>query len=705
MKTLIPQIAENELQGVTLAELRNLIDRCDQTYYCGGVREHVIPDNIYDAAKRELKRRVPTDLRLSRVGAPVSPEGMLEEVRHFHPMGSLENANNVAEALEWMAGIRGKYPSVQFHISYKMDGASLALHYTNGWLSRAITRGDGFHGEDVTANAARMKNVPLQVDNPDGTPFNGSVRGECILPLANWKIVDPEGLSNPRNLGNGMMRRKSGEDAEYLEFFAFRVFDDKGKPLWTKTETALSHRMQAMGFVVAPFYGPGEDDMDCGTRVQSVHDAMVVGITVADSVIPPARDGLPFEIDGLVLKVDDLNVQMTMGEVSNRPRGQIALKFPPAGAITTLRKVEVNLGRTGALIPVGIFDPIRLGGVTVSRATLSNYEEIARLGIAVGDKIRVTRRADVIPKIESKVENGAERFEIVVPRKCPFTGGEVGKIENSDGTKSAHLYSLGAHDSAPVKLGRLRKWIRELDIQGLGDVYLEALYAHPWRETPDDEPKPMVGSPADLYRLRKRNVQFLRTPDGANMIIGPLSMKTIIENVEAKRKMDLTVFLAGLGVHGLGQSQVKKARAKMPGEFDTLNDWLSGKLVLNAEKLGMPTTAAKFDAGLRKLRDVIDDLRTEVVLEEKPTESAEGKMVFVLTGDFAQPKDYYHDIITAHGHMWAPRFTKQTTHVVTSNPVTKTKKADEARKKGIPVIGTEQLMVLLTENRIENAKD
>lgn len=693
---LIPEIAVTDFPGTRLSTIRSLIDRADATYFNGGTRAVVMADEVYDKLKEELQRRCPDDPRLTRVGAPIPAESALEKVRHSHPMGSQAKVKSIAEVRVWFTNLLQRYEHLRLHVSHKLDGGSMSTTYIGGQLVRAITRGDGQTGQDITANAIRMNGVPSNIEL-NGQPFTGYVRSEVMLLNEDWKALDPDAESNPRNLGNGIAQRKNGLDCERLTAFAFRLYDANGLEIGA-TETSMCEIMRSMGLIVVPFFH-APDTADQVEHVEQIYNLLLDGRTPSGRVVPALmRSALPHEIDGLVLKIDQIALQKDFGVVGNCPAGQVALKFPPAGAPTILRDVEIELGRTGALIPVGIFDPVQIGGVSVSRATLCNFNEIVRLNIAIGDTILVQRRNDVIPKIIAKIADGPDRKVIEVPKKCPITGGAVGRITTTTGTESAHIYSLDAADCAPVKIAYLAKWVSELDIQGLGDVYLSALYDARY---PDGSR--LVEDPAGLYKLREQGVRYVKDAKSGRMIIGELSMTSILHEIDKKRDIELTKLLAAIGIHNLGGNRAQKIREKMPGEFDTLNDWFSGKLIVHAKELGIPKMAEGFHKQLLKSKPLIEKLfAAGVKVIESRTESNSGKLVFVLTGDFEKPKDYYHEIIARHGHIHAPRFTKKTTHVVTSNPHAQTVKAQEARKAGIPVISPDQMLVILTEHRVRD---
>lgn len=688
----LPVLPKAQIKSVSLDILRATIDKADTVYFNGGIRSRALPDEVYDAYKAELKVRAPDDERLFRVGAPISAEGALKKLQHAIPMGSLENAMNLADAQTWYGrcyALRGELGGA-VHVSYKMDGGSVSLQYVNGCLVCALTRGDGIEGQNITANAARAKGVSLYVQTPDGKPFSGFVRGEMMLTKKLWLELDPNQESNPRNLCNGIMQRLDGQDCEMLTFFAFRAFDAHGhiSAKFARTETELSRWMEALGFIVAPYTVTPAGSGKAMLALRDDYDGMQEPVDVGG---PTPRDNLPYEIDGLVLKLDDLDHQAHLGTVSNRPKGQIALKFPPMGAVTKLLSVEYALGTTGTINPVAVLAPVRVGGVTVERASLCNFDEIQRLGIAIGDDVRVNRMADCIPKVTAVITQDKDRKPITKPKKCPVTGGRVGHITKADGDPSVHLYSLDAMDSAPVKIARLERWVRELGILGLGPVYLQALYDASLADI-----KHLVETPADLYRLEALGVEYLKVE--GRMIIGPSSMQAIVAELNKTRKLTLPQIIAA-AAPGIGQSRVQEVIDKVPGEFETLTDWLSGKLILNADVLGMPALAKKMDTAIKEVAPLFADLQ-DAGVEILPVERKKktGEFVFCLTGKFNEPKDYYHHMIKANGHDYTERFTKQVTHVVALHPDLLTVKMKKAAQSGTPIISPDGMISLMQDH-------
>ena len=680
-----------------LIELQNLISRNNQLYFYGG---NPVPDHVYDGWKTELRTLSPEHPLLTEVGAPIPADNAGKEVRHRHPMGSLDNSSNPEQFSDWAAGHQAKMPEGEemlFNLSFKADGCSVALFYKDGYLICAATRGDGITGEDITANAVRMKGVPYFVPNyptqtkrgnlgGDAFGFTGSVRGEVVLSNEEWKALDPEELSNPRNLGNGIARRQSGEESERLEFLAFRLFNASGTPVDNSllqlgdynydSESGMLETARLMGFTPVPHISgcTAKEVLEIYQLMQGVPVIREAGSRPCPWLV---RDKLPFEIDGLVVKCEPLIYQTKWDAEGRNPVTMTAFKFPARGASTDLLDVEVSVGHTGAIIPTAKLKPVKIGGVTVSSALLCNWQEIERLGICIGDRVAVSRRGDVIPKVEGVAEQGVDRKPIPEPAHCPSCGGKTGRKNGG-----AVTYCLSRHCPAQA-LGKVTTWIKKLDIQGLGDVYIEALVK-----------AGALTTPADLYKLERLPLtdwMYVGSP-----VLGESRARAILAEIDKKRKITLNQFLGSLGIEGLGRRRVQIVRQKDPGQFDTLEDWLGIKLAQRANEVGLPGTAADITARLMAAKPLIRDLLSagvEIVEEQIMNEpQSTGGKVYCLTGKFPQPKAYYHEKITAAGHSHTDTYKKGISALVSANPEIESSKLKKARKEGVRVISAEQLL-------------
>jgi len=377
-----------------VTQLRSLIIKAKQAYYFGYFGGHqstpMISDAAYDALEEELRLLSPNDPVLAMVGAPVPPDAILTKAKHKIAMGSQEKVTSEAEFKAW-ASKRG---ISRFHCSLKGDGASAEAIYENGYLVQAISRGDGEEGEDISASAVKFKGLPAYLQGCDGEPFSGSIRFEVILTHDDWKTI---GGKNPRNRGNGIMGRKDGTEAEYLTAFAFDIIAE-----YTvfHTETAKSQCLEKMGINAIPWKLCESVD-----EVTEYFNETIVN-----------RASLGIEVDGIVIKADSTIQQQTLGVHEGKPKGQVAWKPESMGAITTLLGYEITGGHLGALIPNGRLQPVDIGGVTISNVLLNNFQYVNNLGLAVGDRVFVTRRNDVIPFVEMVVE------ECYTCPECGFRG-------------------------------------------------------------------------------------------------------------------------------------------------------------------------------------------------------------------------------------------------------------------------------------------
>ena len=654
-----------------IAQLRSEILKAKQAYYYGG--EPLFTDREYDALEDELRRLAPDDPVLKLVGAPVPPDTMLTKARHRIPMGSQSKVNSVEELRTW----HEKSGGVALHASLKGDGASAAAYYENGELKQCISRGDGLVGEDVTANSLRFKGLPAYVADAE-RGFTGAVRIEVILTVEDWGIVDPERAKNPRNAGTGIMGRKNGHQAELLTAFAFDL-DEEGRQFATETEK--TDRLGELGFCVIRH-------QLCTTTEEA--------IAFYEQVVKQ-RDDLPFWIDGVVLKVNDIARQRAMGVTAGRPKGQIAWKFDSAGAQTTLVGVNVSGGHTGALIPNAELEPVQIGGTTVKSASLANYGEVERLGVAVGDQVWVVKANDIIPKVVRVTQQGEQRRPIEPPSECPFCGGAVGRRKNTGGDEGA-VIECKNEDCPKKSIGKIKRWIKSVDIQGIGDSVLMALVEQLELE-----------DAADLYRLgdKREALAALIINQEKDIRLGEKRATTILEGIEARRELTLPEFLGSLGIDRLGKRRVELMRQAAAGELTTLAQWRSGKLreAAFAEKVGAPNMGAAMQDGVDAMGVLIDRMLDAgvVVLEsaagDGADESADGepRKTVCITGKLpsGKKKSDYAAPLAASGYQLVEKVDASLDYLVLADPDSTSSKAQKARKLGVALISEEELQRLL----------
>jgi DNA ligase (NAD+) len=550
------------------------------------------------------------------------------------------------------------------------------VYYEDGRLKQCISRGDGSVGEDVTANALRFKGLPAYVADGD-RPFRGAVRIEVILTVEDWGIVDPARSKNPRNAGTGIMGRKNGHQAELLTVFAFDL-DEEGREFATESEKTA--RLAELGFNVI-------EHLACTTT----DDAIAFYERVVQQ-----RDTLPIWIDGVVLKLDDIAAQRAMGSTAGRPKGQIAWKFDSSGAETTLLGVNISGGHTGALIPNAELAPVEIGGTTVRNASLANYGEVERLGLAVGDRVWVIKANDIIPKVVRVTEQGSNRQPIVPPSQCPFCGGSVGPRKNTGGDESV-VIECQNEDCPKKSIGKIKRWITSVDIQGIGDSVRLALVEQLELE-----------DAADLYSLRDKKdaLANLVINQEKDIRLGEKRATTILEGIEARRELTLPEFLGSLGIDRLGKRRVELMMQAAPGELDTIAHWRSGKLRQPefAERAGVPNTGAALQDGLEAMAALIDRMLAAgvVVVEGPPAATAPGDAgvpmkTVCITGKLpsGKKKNDYAAALEAAGYRLVETVEAGLDFLVLAEPGSTSSKAQKARKLNVTLISEEDLQRML----------
>ncbi|HKP26214.1 MAG TPA: NAD-dependent DNA ligase LigA [Dongiaceae bacterium] len=555
--------------GEAKTELKRLakeIARHDALYHQKDAPE--ISDAEYDAlVKRNkaiealfpsLKR---TDSPSARVGA--EPAAGFAKVRHLHPMLSLNNAFSREDVADFIGSIRrflGRKDEadIELNVEPKIDGLSANLRYEDGEFTIGATRGDGTVGEDITANLKHVAGIPPKLKDSH-PPKLIEIRGEVYFPhdafFALNKEREKEGepvFANPRNAAAGSVRQldPSITKSRPLKFFAYAMGEVQGWHNEPKLHSEAIDRLKKWGFAVNP-----------KTRVaKTLDDALELYDELAKE-----RADLNYDIDGVVYKVNDLALQNRLGFVGRAPRWATAHKFPAEQAVTTLNDIAIQVGRTGALTPVAKLEPITVGGVVVSNATLHNEDEIARKDVRIGDKVIVQRAGDVIPQIVGVVD--ADRKgrgkPYKFPEKCPVCGSHAVREEGE-----AVRRCTGGLICPAQAMERLRHFVSRgaFDIEGLGYKHIEAFYQ-------DD----LVKTPADIFRLHRRSVELLDREGW-----GESSVKNLLDAIEARRTIPLDRFIYALGIRQVGEATAKL----LARHYHSLEEWQAAMLAAAKDREG-----------------------------------------------------------------------------------------------------------------------
>ena len=633
-----------------ITELENLITKYQASYYNG---EAEISDADFDALWDELKELDPGNAILQRVGAD---SGNFEKVRHVMPMGSQEKAADPEQFMAWAQ----KHKYEEYLVEYKLDGASLELQYENGYLIRAVTRGDGTIGDDITTNAKKMSGVPAAIYK-DGKiiPFTGGIRGEVIMTHEVHSRYFSD-KANCRNAANGLMKRKDGQGSEYLKLIVYDALSTNGVSYFS-TEQEKIRWLMDMGFNVV--------------RLVICRDAERV--IAYRAKVMEERASLEYDIDGLVVKESRID----LADASRaRPDRQIAFKFSLQEAVTVLRQVEWS--QNGATYtPVAIFDEVALNGTKVSRASLANPDTMRKLGVKLGSHVVVVKRGEIIPKIEGVVEEkgiaATELQEIEYPVVCETCGTKL--VD-----EGSRLYCPNRQCSKRV-LHQLLKFVQVIDIRDLGETLITQLFK-------DGRLKKI----SDIYSLKVEElVPYFLNEESMEAEKRSLGAEKVYKSIQAHTNMSLPVFLAGFDIEGFGETLAEKL---VGAGYSTLDKLLAATEDQIADVYGFADIMAHtIVEGLKENADEMRALVNSGTITIKSTEGGKlsGKS-FCFTGELVTMKRQdAEQLVKLHGGTCKSSVTKDLTYLVTNDTTSGSSKNVKAASLGISVITEEQFLGLI----------
>ena len=659
--------------------LREKIRYHEHRYYV--LDDPEISDAEYDKLLNALKKiegehpdLITPESPTQRVGG--KPREGFVKVAHSSPMLSLDNAYSEEELRDWERRVQelSGRTDVEYVCELKLDGMSLAVTYTGGLLERGVTRGDGSTGEDVTLNVRTVRSVPLNVNSAKlkkaGLPPAFEVRGELLMPLAAFRKMnearEAQGLqtfANPRNFAAGTVRQldASVTAQRRLEYFAYQLLKD-GRTYFDRHSKALA-ALQAAGFKVNPNHRLAKNLDEVWRFIQQWEEK---------------RDGLPYEIDGIVVKVDRIALQNELGFTGKAPRWAIAYKFPARGGVTQIEGVLVTVGRTGKLTPTAMLKPVAIGGTTVSRATLHNMDFIERLGVKIGDWVEVERGGDVIPKVTRVVEDkqhprGTKLFHM--PKSCPECGGHVVRTEGEVDHRC-----VNANCPAKLRESVLHFASRNvMNIEGMGDVMVNQLTE-----------RGLVKSVADIYALDKEKLLSLER-------MGEKSAQNVLDEIEGSKKLPLERVIYGLGIRFVGE-RTAEFLAEHFGSIDAIMKASPEELQEVNEvgpRIGQSIAEFFSEAKNRELMERLRQAGLTLKGEKKERGTQLAGKTFVLTGTLARhSRDEAKKLIEDAGGKVAGSVSKKTDYVVAGEEAGS--KLDKARELGVPVIEEKEMEKLLS---------
>ena len=660
------------------AFLQKELARLEHAYYV--LDAPLLPDIEYDRLYRELleieaahPEWITPESLSQRVGGTALKE--FDSVEHVVPMLSLNNAFEDAELIAFDRRCREglNVKQVSYAGELKFDGLAISLRYENGSLVRAATRGDGASGEDVTANIKTVRAIPLRLLGKN-IPAILEVRGEVFMYLDDFQKMNQQAaaqgekeFANPRNAAAGSLRQLDSKITAKrpLSFFAYGLGALEPQGWLPATHEELLNRYADLGLPV------------CAERkvLRSVEEMLSFY-----HAIEAKRDTLPYDIDGIVYKVNAFAEQNTLGFVSRAPRFALAHKFPAQEALTTVLGIDVQVGRTGAITPVARLAPVVVGGVTVTNATLHNEDEVRRKDVRIGDTVTVRRAGDVIPEVVSVIQERRpeDATQFVMPTRCPICDSHIERLEDEAVARcSGGLFCGAQRKQALIHFAHRRA----LDIEGLGEKIVDQLVD-----------QNLVRTPADLYRLGFAALANLER-------MGEKSADNLIQAIHQSRHTTLARFIFALGIRHVGETTAKD----LANHYQSMHALMDARLedLLTVKDVG-PVVADSIVSFMQEThnREVIEQLLAsgmQLSVEKKVISAAVAGKTFVLTGTFPSlSRDQAKDLLEKAGAKVAGSVSKKTDYVVAGTDAGS--KLTKAEELGITVIDEQAMLALLGSN-------
>jgi len=645
-----------EVTEARIKELETLIKQARHTYYnpapaynADGTQCKPLTDEVYDAYVDELRELKADSPAVTAIGAP--PVSEWKKVSHGIPMGSLDKVNTPEEFTDWVIKTAAKGDAkaamgIMLLVTEKLDGMSIHVEYQDGCYVRAATRGDGSIGEDISPNVARMKGIPARLPEP----FTGSIRGEVILLKDDFAKHFPDKTS-VRNSAAGTAKRYDGVGCEHLTVKFYKV--PEGKDFTTEAEGY--EWLESMGLQTPNWYAT----------------AMIPGAKTPQDIWvdyqQTKRAELNYDIDGLVIVVDNIVQQLALGEQDGNPKGAVAFKFAPITRESRLRAIEWQVGGSGRITPVAVFDPVNLVGATVTNASLYNQKYIEDLGLDIGAKIIVARANDVIPRVVSV--SGSTGTVAKAPVKCPAC--EAPTMRDGE-------YVLCSDTAGcPAQLvGRIKRWIKGLDIKEWGDTIIERLVE-----------AGLVKDVPSLYRLTRDDIAGIER-------MAAKSAQNLLDTLHEKNPMPLETILGSLSIPLIGSSMIERAMAK---GYTTLDKLQAASLpdIMAVPDFGSVKAECLYGWLQGRGQSIMHDLaEVGLKVKERVTGGLTGKS-FCFTGAMTHKRGDLEQMVKDNGGTVKSSVGKGLSFLVIADPNSTTSKAQAARKNGTRCISEDEFLSML----------
>ncbi len=626
--------------------LGEILIEAKKAYYTTG--KPIMDDHTYDTLETILKQKNPYHRLFKKVGHQNFDTGF-DKKNHQMAMGS-ENKVTTYEELKKYFELKKIPPTTDFVVQPKCDGISLEIIYQNGQLVEAITRGDGFIGDIITQNVIKMQNVVINLPQK----FTGSVRTEIVVTTRdfiklNQQVKSEDAYSNPRNAASGLAQRLDGQYAEFCSLYAVDMMS-KNPPWDNSTESEKINKLSSLGFTTVESHL-----CHTFTDIEKIYQLFLT----------TKRQTYPYEIDGLVIKINNLKLQEELGRLNNRPKGQVAYKFPASSNLSRIIAIDWQVGPLGTITPVAQIEPVEISGAIITYASLANLDLIKEKNINLNDIVKISRRGDVIPHIETVVTKVTPGF-IKPPTLCP---------ECHTTLIQDHKFLKCPNPVCPAQtLGLLRLFCSVLDIKGISEKTIAKLIT-----------AGKINHPGDFYKLTVADFNNLEG-------LGEKSGTNIVHQIQSKRELDLETIFHAAAIPHFSHARIRQL---ISAGFNTPTKLLNISIEQLETLPGIQITLAnKIYNGIHLRRTNIESILSHVTIKNLKLEIRNltlAGLSFAITGQLSQPRPKIQSVIEAAGGKIANTITKTTSYLVTNETDSDSSKFLAAKKFNIPIITEEKL--------------
>lgn len=660
-------LSDFDLEKTTPERLGEILIEAKKAYYTTG--KPIMDDHTYDTLEEVLKKKSPYHRLFSKVGHENFDTGW-EKKAHSMPMGSQNKVSTYDDLVHYFELKNKSSPFLQkgteggFLVQPKCDGISLEIEYKNGQLLDAITRGDGHTGDVITQNVVKMKNLVLSLSKD----FTGSVRCEIVVTKKDFEKLNEkseEKYSNSRNAASGLSQRLDGKYSELCSLYATDIFVSKEQSRLFPTSRPssisqpFSTEIEKIKFLKSLGFTPVESHLcQSFTEIEKIYQ----------NFLQETRKSYSYDIDGLVIKINDLEITRNLGQKNGRPKYQVAYKFPAESNQSQIKKIVWQVGPLGSITPVAEIEPVEISGAIINFASLGNYDLVIKKNLNEGDIIEISRRGDVIPHIE-KVITKVVSGHVKVPQNCPACNTLLVREEKI-------LRCPNIHGCLPQILGSLQLFCHKLDILGLSEKTIQKLYD-----------SGTVRLPGDFYKLKVSDIKDLEN-------LGEKSAKNIINQIQNKKNLTLRQVFDSAAIPNFSSARIKQV---IEAGFNTpeklLNITSSDLLRIKGFK---QTLAQKIVEGIKLRHDWVKSILAEVTLKDQRTKVQKlSSLSFAITGTLSQPRQKIMELIENNGGKVLSSVTQITDYLISNESNSNSSKFVNAKKFGIKIINEEEFNKML----------